>query len=160
VKVKPTKGLTFNLVFLWHRQKVKQKRSRFLVMLFFASAVAAKPELEQYRFEILTALWCRYSSASVVNFQRRVPLPTAPASTTLKALGSPTVPTSSTEDKALSLEPADKSTERLVEWLAFATFGSHATQYEVDKCLSRSSLWLPKLTSKTLQSEVPHDHFS
>ncbi|TEB39618.1 hypothetical protein FA13DRAFT_1723843 [Coprinellus micaceus] len=117
------------------------------VMLFFASAVAAKPELEQYRFEILTALWCRYSSA--------VPLPTAPASTTLKALGSPTVPTSSTEDKALILEPADKSTERLVEWFAFATFGSHATQYEVDKCLSRSSLWLPKLTSKTLQSEVP-----
>ncbi|KAJ3524913.1 hypothetical protein NMY22_g10796 [Coprinellus aureogranulatus] len=35
------------------------------VMLLFASAMMTRPELARYRFEISTALWCRYRTTSV-----------------------------------------------------------------------------------------------
>ena len=39
-------------------------------MLFVASALVTRPYLTAYRFEILTALWCRYKPKDFLNVSK------------------------------------------------------------------------------------------
>lgn len=83
-------------------------------MLFLASAIVTRPKLAPYRFEILTALWCRYGSKSIT------PVHSEPL------------------DKSVLKQPND-----LVDWFTFALFGRHATVHEVRTWLRRCKVWLP-----------------
>ncbi|TEB39622.1 hypothetical protein FA13DRAFT_13731 [Coprinellus micaceus] len=105
------------------------------VMLLLASTIITRPNLAQYRFEILTALWCRYGTTVIAPYQVKTHAPEQ---------GTATKP-----QPEIYLEPKDKATEQLVDWFEFAVFGKHATKHEVKKFLTRSAIWLPALTSES-----------
>ncbi|KAJ3549204.1 hypothetical protein NMY22_g982 [Coprinellus aureogranulatus] len=83
------------------------------VMLLLASVIVTKPKTASYRFEILTALWCRYRDN--------------PKNSASEGAGGAPM----------------KQEDDLVQWFTLALFGRHATVSEVRTWLKNCSEWLP-----------------
>lgn len=125
-------------------------------MLLLASTIITRPNLAQYRFEILTALWCRYGTTAIASYyaEKQSSEQKATQSSEQKAT-SPKQTTAAELQPEIYLTAQDAATKQLVEWFSYAVFGKHATKHEVEKFLTRSAIWLPKLT---LESEEVKGH--
>jgi hypothetical protein len=112
------------------------------MMLFLAPVLATRPQLSRFRFEILTALWSRYS--------RRPLWTNGDASSKSKEgiegkedIGNPDDDTEMEQkDVKEAKEQQRHEVQKLVEWLALALFGRHVRLHEAQAWKERCGRYL------------------